>query len=499
MINKEPILKTRQVTKKFPGVVALENVDFTLHKGEVHAICGENGAGKSTFCNILTGIYTQDEGEFFFDGEEVNFDHPSQALKAGIRMVYQERNLIPYLTGAQNIFLKEEPMKNGFMVDESKILKLAKELENKYGFNIPLDIPVAKLSSAQKQAIEILRAFLYRPKVLILDEPTSSLTEAEANTLYKVVKKIKSEDVAVIMITHKMEEVFENADVITILRNGKKIVTRKNDDISEDECVKYMVNRNISNIYPEVNYSAEDKIMEVEDLSGFDFINNINMSVKKGEVLGLYGLVGSGRTEFIELLYGLRSIKTGKVKINEQYIKPSVNKMVNNNIFLVPDDRQEKGLFHNLNFKKNLTISLMDKISGFLGLVNSKKENKLANKIVTNDSLQIKYSDINQEVDQLSGGNKQKVVIGRWIVHNKINLLILDDPTIGIDVGTKFEIYKMVRELAEEEGVGIIFISSELPELLGVCDRLYVFKEGNINGELNREDFDNEKILNMAL
>ncbi len=499
MSENEIVLKTEKITKNFPGVLALDKVDFELKRGEIHAICGENGAGKSTFCNIITGIFNQDEGNVFYNGKKVKFSHPSEALKAGIRMVYQERNLIPYLTGAQNILLKEEPLKKGIFIDEKEILKRAEELEKKYKMNVPFKYPVSQLSSAKKQAIEILRALLYKPKVLILDEPTSSLTETESETLFNVINQIKKDGVSVILITHKMDEVFETADRISIFRNGKKVHTSKKDEITEEECIRLMVNRNITSLYPPVNYSGKEIIMDVDSISDYTLVKDNSFYLRSGEVLGFYGLIGSGRTELIELIYGLRLMKSGTIKINDENAKPDPQAMMDKNVYLVPDDRREKGLILRYDLKQNLTISFIKNFTKMFGLVNSGKEKRLAEKIVGNDTLKIKYVNLNQGIDLLSGGNQQKVVISRWISKEKINVLILDEPTNGIDVGTKYEIYKMIRELAEKKNIGVIFISSELPELTGICDRIYVFKEGTINGELERKEFNDEKILSLAL
>jgi len=499
MTDNDTVLEVKGLKKEFPGVIALDDVDFDLKKGEIHAICGENGAGKSTFCNIITGIYHQNKGEIYFEGQKTFFNHPSEALKKGIRMVYQERNLIPYLTGSQNILLGEEPLKSYFWIDEKKITRIAEAIEKRYKLKAPLNVPVSSLSSAKRQSIEILRAFLYKPKVLLLDEPTSSLTESESDALFKVVKKIKSDGVSVVLITHKMEEVFENADRITIFRNGKKVITDKRENMTQPICIKYMVNRNIDNLYPPITPSYQETFLEVENLSDHFFLKNNSFSLKKGEVLGFYGLIGSGRTETIETIYGLRERKSGSIKLNGETIIPEVNRMIDNHIYMIPDDRKEKGLFYSFDLKGNLSISFLKHFTRLLGLINKNKEKKIAKKVAENSALKIKYVNLNQEITQLSGGNQQKVIISRWINQDNIQALILDEPTIGIDVGTKFEIYKMIRHLAEERGIGIIFISSELPELIGICDRLYIFKEGTINGEFKREDFDNERILECAI
>ncbi|MBN2322620.1 MAG: sugar ABC transporter ATP-binding protein [Spirochaetes bacterium] len=497
--NSTPVLEVSGLTKRFPGVTALDNVDLTVYPGEVHAIVGENGAGKSTFCNIVTGIMTPDEGEIHISGKLQQFTHPAQALQAGIRMVYQERNLIHFLTGAQNICLGEEPVKWGGIVNEKILYRNAEKLRKRIGIDIPLEIRVSEMSAAQRQMIEILRALLYKPALLILDEPTSSLTESDVEILFKTLRQIKEEGISIIFISHKMEEVFSISDVISIFRNGKKIITKKNGEMDREECIRYMVNRNIESLFPDVHPSDTENVLELESISDGIFLHDINLSLRKGEVVGLYGLVGSGRTELAELLYGLRPIKEGKVYLNQEEIIPSTKKMLDKKVFLVPEDRREKGLFFNLNLRTNLTISFFDRLVSYLGIIKKKETIGLAKKIADSDQLKLKYSNINQNIDELSGGNKQKIVIGRWISHEEVNVLIMDEPTQGIDVGAKYEVYTIIRHHAEKRKAGVLFISSELPELIGVCDRIYVFKDGTVAGELSREEFDGEKILHFAL
>jgi len=497
--NHTPVLEVRGITKRFPGVTALDNVDLTVQRGEVHAIVGENGAGKSTFCNIVTGIMTPDEGEMLISGENKQFTHPAQALQSGIRMVYQERNLIHFLTGAQNICLGEEPVKWGGLVNERMLFQNAEKLRKRIGIDIPLDLHVSEMSAAQKQMIEILRALLYKPVLLILDEPTSSLTESDVKILFETVRQIKEEGISIIFISHKMEEVFSIADVISIFRNGKKVITKKNGEMDRDECIRYMVNRDIESLFPDVHPSGTEKVLELENVSDSGFLYDINLYLKKGEVVGLYGLVGSGRTEVAELIYGLRPMKGGKIFFNGEEIVPNTKKMLLKNVFLVPEDRREKGLFFNLNLRTNLNISFLNTLVRFFGIVNKREAVDLARKIADSERLKLKYSNINQNIDELSGGNKQKIVIGRWISHEEVKILIMDEPTQGIDVGAKYEVYTIIRHHAEKREAGVLFISSELPELIGICDRMYVFKDGTIAGELSREEFDGEKILHLAL
>ena len=347
-------------------------------------------------------------------------------------MLYQERNLIPYLTGAQNILLREEPIKFGFLIDENEIVRKAEELKEIYDINVPLNFPVSQLSSAKKQAIEILRALLYKPNVLILDEPTSSLTEAESMALFTAIKRIKNEGVSVILITHKMEEVFRMQIQFLFSEMARKLHPEAKKDITRNECKKLMVNRNISSIYPPVTCVAHNVVMEVKGVSDSFLVkdNSFFFGRERSWILWSYRI---GRTELIELIYG-SEIENGCITINGVEVVPNIKKMIDNNVFLIPDDRREKGLILRYNLKKNLTVAFIDRISGLFGLINSKTERNIAEKIASNDSLKLKYVSINQEVDSLSGGNQQKVIISRWISKENIKVLILDEPTNGIDV-----------------------------------------------------------------
>lgn len=493
------LLEVRNITKIFPGVIALNKVNLEIIKGEVHAVVGENGAGKSTLCNILTGIYQPEEGELFWNGKKIRFYHPRQALDAGIRMVYQERNLIPFLTGAQNICLGEEETKRG-LLDEEKILHTADALRKHLGTDVPIDIPVRQLPPPARQMIEISRAFRREPELLLLDEPTASLAEDDVKALFNVIDKIRKEGISIVFISHKLGEVFQISDRISIFRNGEKVYTGKTSEVNREMCIKYMINRELKRRYPKVVPSAKEKLLEIQELGENDRVKNITLHIRKGEVVGFYGLVGSGRTELAELLYGLRKEKTGKIIFDGKELGTrSPAESIREGFLLVPEDRKEHGLFYSFNLKQNISISfLKQKLIRFISLIRLKDETKLAQEIADSAWLRLQYKDINQGIDELSGGNKQKVVIARWIAQEHIKLLIMDEPTQGIDVGTKYEIYVLLRHLAEE-GIGIIFISSELPELLGVCDRLYIFRGGTIVGELNRPQFSEKQVLRYAL
>jgi ribose transport system ATP-binding protein len=491
------LLEIKNLIKSFPGITALNNVDLEIREGEVHGVIGENGAGKSTLCNIITGIYQPTKGDIYWEGKKVTFKSPKEALNAGIRMVYQERNLVPSLTGAQNIYLGNEITKKG-RIDEKEIMSRVRKLQASLGIDVKVDVPVSKLATAERQLIEIMRALSQKPKLLILDEPTSSIAEKDVQVLFQVIKKIKDEGTSVIFISHKMEEIFSITDRISIFRDGQKVYTGDSSELSEELVIKHMINRDLSQRYPTVIPHAKGKLLETVDLGDGRLLHDINITVKAGEVVGFYGLVGSGRTELAELLFGLTSKKKGAIKLNGEELETlSPSLAIKNGVLLTPEDRKEHGLFDFFDIKKNATIPYVkEKLGGFMGAIKAKEEKTLAQEIA--EKLGLVYKNLKQSVTELSGGNKQKIVIGKWLVNENMKLIIMDEPTQGIDVGTKFEIYILIRDLAKM-GVGVIFISSELPELLGVCDRLYVFKEGTVVTDLPREKFDREKVLRYAL
>ena len=499
-MSTEVILETKKLTKEFPGVVANKDLDLIIHKGEVRAIMGENGAGKSTLCNMITGVYPPTSGQVFFDDKPTHFNHPQDALKLGIRMVYQERNLIDYLNAAQSICLGLEDRK-GIFVDDKKICKRAEKICYEVGANLPLNVPIEALSPAQQQMVEILRAVAHEPKLLILDEPTASLGGEEVEILFKVIRKLKAKGVAVIIITHKLDEVFEISDTISILRNGQHVGTIKNGELSRLDAVKMMLGRDVSSQFPEVINTATEKIiLDIKNLSDESGrIRNLNMYVKEGEVVGVYGLLGSGRTELLEAVFGLSRCK-GSIQLEGQEIhnKKKPEDMIKKGVFLVPEDRRHNSLFREFyTLVENVSIGYMDKISRFK-FVSRAKEKELFKKVSDNSYLRVKYARESQDIEELSGGNQQKLVLGRWIFRDNLKVLLLDEPTQGIDVGVKHDIYLLLRNLAKN-GKSIVIISSELPELTGVCDRIYVLKDGNFKAEIERAEFSDEQILEMVL
>ncbi len=498
----EIMLETRGLTKEFPGVVANQDLDLKIKKGEVRAIMGENGAGKSTLCNMLTGILPPTRGEIYFEGKKCDFSHPHDAIKCGIRMVYQERNLIEYLTGAQSICLGLEDRKKRFFVDEKKMHARAVSIRDEVEAKLPLDVPVEELTPAQQQMVEILRAVEHEPKMLILDEPTAALGNEEVEILFKVIRKLKASGVAVIIITHKLDEVFEIADTISILRNGRHVATANNGEIDRMEAVKMMLGRDVSSQYPQVvNTSKDETVLEMQNVrDATGRLKKVDLSIKRGEVVGIYGLLGSGRTELLEAIYGLNKY-SGIIKLEGEPVKNGSppQDMIEKGVLLIPEDRRHNSLFRDFfKIRENMSIGYMDKISNKFSLISSRKEKELFKSISERPSLRVKYARDNQDIEELSGGNQQKIVLGRWIFRENLKVLLMDEPTQGIDVGVKHDIYVLIRGMAAE-GKSVIIVSSELPELTGVCDRLYVLKEGKIKAELNRDEFDNERVLEMVL
>jgi ribose transport system ATP-binding protein len=496
------ILEAKGIVKKFPGVVALNNMDISVSRGEIRAIMGENGAGKSTLCNIITGLYAPSEGEIWFKGKKTAFTHPHDALKAGIRMVYQERNLIGFLTGAQSICLGLEDKKYGVFTDEKTMINRSRQIVNDIGANVPVDEPVNKLSSAQQQMIEIIRAVAHQPELLIMDEPTAALGNEEVEMLFSVVRKLKALGVAVLIITHKLEEVFQIADTISILRNGQHIVTARNGEINRKEVVKHMLGRDIMAQYPVIENNAKDDVcLEVQNLACYSGkLSGVSFSVKKGEVLGIYGLLGSGRTEIMENIFGLRKRKSGTVTLyGKQFDKVYPAQMIAEGVVFIPEDRRNNSVISRfMTLEQNISLGYLDKCSNSIGLVNKKKEDDIFREIAHNPGLRVKYADKNQDIGDLSGGNQQKIILGRWIFRENLKLAMLDEPTQGIDVGVKHDIYELIRELAKK-GISVLIVSSELPELTGICDRIVILKNGIITNCFTRDEMNDESILGAVL
>lgn len=466
-----------------------------LRRGEVHALIGENGAGKSTLMKILTGVYEADEGRIIYKGEEINIINPHDAQRKGISIIYQELNLIPHLTVAQNIFLGREPMKYNWILDEKKLNDEAKKILATLHQEIDPAALVKDLAVSKKQMVEIAKALSFESEILIMDEPTSALTESEIDELFKIIHHLRDKGVGIIYISHRLEELRHIVDRITVLRDGGYVGTYNYSDITLPELISKMVGRTLDKKFPARKTKRGEKILEVKNMKRKDILNNISFDLYKGEVLGISGLMGAGRTELARAIFGADISDEGTVILEGKVLSiKHPRDAIKAGIGYISEDRKKDGLVLNLQVDENITLANVDAISDSLGVLSSKEENKTADKYI--NDLKIKTPSSKQIVKNLSGGNQQKVVLAKWLYrHSKV--LIFDEPTRGIDVGAKFEVYELINDLVKK-GVGIVMISSELPEILGMSDRIIVLHEGKITGELDIKDATQEKILNLA-
>jgi ribose transport system ATP-binding protein len=490
----EPILDLQAIALSFPGVQALDAVDLAIERGEVHALVGENGAGKSSLVKLLCGIYQPDSGDIQFGGAHYSPKSPLDAIKAGIRAVYQEFNLLSYLSVAENIFFEALPRHAGF-VDFRTLHARTEELLREVGLEIAPTTPVELLGIAQMQLIEIAKAISTDSKVLILDEPTATLTPNEIEKLFAIILKMKAKGVTVLYISHRLQEIFEIADRVTVLRNGKKVGTKPIDAITVPEIVRMMVGKEMGTEYPfRSDVVPSETLFEVRGLRYRGNPQSVSFAVKRHEILGIAGLVGAGRTETVRAIFGADDKAAGQLFLRGAPIEVAHPRdAVRYGICLLTEDRKNQGLILDMACAANITITDIRKASRG-GFVNNTVEREESKKLV--ERLAIHTTSVNQLVRNLSGGNQQKVVLAKWLFRNA-EVLILDEPTRGIDVGAKFEIYLLLWELAAL-GKGIIIVSSELPELMGICHRMLVFSNGRITGELERKDFDQERILKYA-
>lgn len=499
----EIALEAVGITKKFPGVVALDNVDFHIYKGKVNAIVGENGAGKSTLMNILSGVYNDYEGTIKVNGDCVKFSSVTDARHAGISMIHQELNLVPHMTVAENIFLGREPLNAAGLVNFKKMKSDTLSILATLGFDSYPDAMVMDLRVGQQQMVEIAKALSFDSKVLIMDEPTSSLSEKETKVLFNLIKSLTSKGVAIVYITHKMDEIRLLADYVTVLRDGRFIKEAAIADISMDDIVKSMVGRDRNEFFVKTNHNKGDVVLKVSNLSledethhGRHVLQNISFEVSKNEVLGIYGLMGSGRTELFESLFGLYPERAkADIYVNGQNVKiKHPCDAVSKGLALIPEDRKRDGLVLCMSIKQNTSLASLLSCLKF-GLLNKGLENKCADDY--REKLSIKSFSSEQLACQLSGGNQQKVVLSKWLLtHPKV--LLLDEPTRGIDINAKNEIYKLMDTLSDE-GMAIVVVSSELPEIMAVSDRILTICNGVLTGEFNRKDFSEEKILKASL
>jgi ribose transport system ATP-binding protein len=488
-------LEMRRITKTYPGVRALEDVSLDVKTGEVHALVGENGAGKSTLMKILAGAQPKDSGEILLGGREVNIDSPQKAMDLGISIIYQEFNLVPYLNAAENIFLGREPraMLPGF-VDFGTMYRESQQIIDKLGVRMNARTPVNRLSIAQQQMVEIAKATSRECKIIVMDEPSATLTEHELQSLFALIRQLKGEGVAIIYISHRLEEIFEVCDRVTILRDGHWVATRDVKDVNREEIIRLMVGRELTQMIPKVTAPVGEPALVVRNLNRKGVLENINIEVRKGEVVGLAGLVGAGRTELARCIFGADKFESGSIELFGKPVKiRSPQDAIRMGIGLVTEDRKAQGLVLGMVVRENMTLANLGSISRF-NFIMAGREREIARKYCSD--LQVKTPTIEQTVQNLSGGNQQKVVLAKWLFTDS-KILIFDEPTRGIDVGAKTEIYQLMNELAAK-GVAIIMISSELPEVLGMSDRILVMHEGTIAGQLSRADATQEKIMHLA-
>jgi ABC-type sugar transport system ATPase subunit len=480
--DKKAVLTLTNITKTFPAVVALSNVNLSIYRGEVHALMGENGAGKSTLMKVLAGTYQPNEGDIHLEGQKVVMDSPLAAKHKGVVLVHQELSLAPDLSVAENIFLGSLPQKAFGQVDWKKLYADTDRILAKLKCNFKASTLVRDLPIAKKQMVEIGRALVFTPKVVVFDEPTASLTDTEKVVLFDVINDLRKQDVAIVYISHRMDEIFELSNRLSVLRDGEYRNTVFTAETNEDEVTKLMIGRSLEGRPAEDVCTPGDTKLEVKNLTVPGLFQNINFKLRVGEVVGMYGLVGAGRTEIAETLFGLREASAGDIFIDGQKVTiSSPRDAVAKGLALVPESRKEQGLVLGMNCKDNTTLSQLDKVSSKLGWIDGGKELEIYNKY--EKMLAVKTPHWSQKVGNLSGGNQQKIVIGKWLsTHPKV--LILDEPTRGIDVGSKAEIHRLIRELAKS-GYAVLVISSEMPEVIGVSDRVIALYDGNITAEFD--------------
>ncbi len=496
MNSNSYLLEMNNISKHFPGVQALDGVSFKLKKGQVFAIVGENGAGKSTLIKILSGSYINDTGEIIFEGKKTSIRNPFDAMQLGINTIYQETSLVPEITVAENIFLGRQPMRGG-KLRWKQMYDDAKQILSDLSINLNPRSIVSNLSAAQQQLIEIAKAFSREAKIIIMDEPTSAITVEDTENLFNIIRGIVKKGTSVIYISHRLKEIFQIAEMVTILRDGKTVATMKVSDTDESDIVKYMVGRDIGDIFGEKSYSSSDEVvLEANNLTRRGVFSNISFSLRKGEILGFSGLVGAGRSEIVRAIFGLDKLDSGEITIagRKVNIKNSTDG-INKGMAFVSEDRRIESIIQGFTVRENITILLLKEIVSRIGLISTKKESAIAAKYV--EEFSIKTPSIEQLVMNLSGGNQQKVALAKCLSTNP-KVLILDEPTKGIDVGAKKEIHTLIKELAKS-GMGVIIVSSELPEIIGMCHRVLVIREGKLIKQFGKDELTEEGLMHAAV
>ncbi len=497
MKNNIELLKMENITKSFPGVKALDGVSLSVKAGTVHALMGENGAGKSTLMKCLFGVYSKDSGKIFLDGEEVNFKNSKEALENGVAMVHQELNQALKRSVMDNMWLGRLPTVSKFLpfTSEKKMYEKTKQVFYSLGIDTDPKTIMGKMPVSQRQMAEIAKAVSYNSKVIVFDEPTSSLTDAEAERLFEIIEHLKKKGCAIIYISHKMEEILRISDEVTVMRDGKHIATRPAGELTTDEIIRLMVGRELKNRYPEKTNLPGETLLTVNHLSAqYKRLYDVSFTARRGEILGIAGLDGSGRTELLETIFGINTRKSGNIYLCGTEVKNrNARESVKNGFALLTEERRATGIFAILNIRENAVISSLKKFA-FGPFLSDKKMKESVRHLI--DALKIKTPGQETRIGVLSGGNQQKVILGRWLL-TEPDVLLLDEPTRGIDVGAKYEIYKLINDLAAR-GKTVLMVSSEMPELLGVCDRILVMSGGRLAGETDAGTATQEEIMALA-
>jgi ABC-type sugar transport system ATPase subunit len=490
----QALLEMKGIGKSFPGVKALEGVNLTIRQGQVHALLGENGAGKSTLIKILSGAYSRDEGEIFLNGEQVDIRNPGDAERLGISTIYQEFNLASHMTVAENIFLGHLPTKAG-RVDWTRVRSRSRELLDSLEVNLGVDTLTGSLSVAQQQMVEIAKALNRNTRLLVMDEPSAVLGEKDIDNLFAVVRRLQAAGIGIIYISHRLKEIFEIADEVSVLKDGRYVGTRRVSEVNMDDLVKLMIGRDLEDVYPKRNSAPGEVVLEVSHLAQAHLVKDVSFSLRAGEIVGFAGITGSGRTEVARVLFGADKPTAGEMKLlGKPYRPKSPRDAIDQGMALVTEDRKRLGLLLKLQVYFNVTVAGLDRLSRF-GMLQLRQERSLVAKWIEN--LRIKTPSADFMVANMSGGNQQKVVLARWLSLG-IKVFILDEPTRGIDVGSKSEIYQIMADLADL-GVAIIMISSELPEVLGMSDRILVMRDGKVAADLSRDEASEELVMHYAV
>lgn len=496
-MGSDLLLKINNLVKSYAGNVVLNNIDFDIKAGEIHGLVGENGAGKSTLIKIITGFVQRNAGKIIYNNQEIGFDHSRKnSQRIGISAIYQELSLISTLTVAQNIFLGREPLNRiSRLIDRKKIYDDAFNLIKKYNFDIDVYAKVEDLSIAKKQLVEILKALSLKSSLIIMDEPTASLNVNESATLFQIIKDLKKSGMSIIYISHRMEEIYSLADRVTILRDGKVVSVLDKENINPDEIIRLMIGRNIAESlsHSTLEDINSETVLTVKNLSSKDKFNNISLELKKGEILGISGLMGSGRTELIRAIFGADPYDSGEIIFNNQHVVPSIQGSINQGFGFVPEDRRLEGFIHDISIQRNIGVCNFEKTSK-TSVMNYSREKQLAEKAIDIMNINPKNSDI--KVGNLSGGNQQKVVLGKWFVRD-LKILIIDEPTAGVDIAAKKEIYSIIQSIIDE-GVSVLLVTSDLPELTLLSNRILVMRNGCIVREFHRGEINEEMVLKAA-